>query len=372
MPALTPRVIYADGKASDMFYAVGCRVPDPFFFIDTSERKYVFLDAREIGMFDGAERGIEAVYVTPLFDEAKTLEVEGTNKQKLALLLFERYGLLGKRIGVPTHFPLDLADFLRGNGADLSVGHPFFPERSRKAPKEVEAVRTALRKTYKAFDRVREILKDSSVEEDSLRFEGKVLTSEFLKREAERVLAGEGMMSVEGMIISSGPQSAVPHHRGEGPILPYVPIVCDMFPRDEESGYFADMTRTYVKGEPKEEIVKMYEAVRGAQEATFSKIAPGIPARDMHEAACDVFRRSGYEVGEKGFVHSVGHGLGLDVHEAPGLGSGSDTLEPGNVVTVEPGLYYPEFGGIRIEDVVVVIEGGYENLTDYPKGFVIP
>jgi Xaa-Pro aminopeptidase len=133
------------------------------------------------------------------------------------------------------------------------------------------------------------------------------------------------------------------------------------------------MTRTYVKGTPSETVLNMRAAVARAQDAGFANIRPGAYAKDVFEASAAAVRDAGFDVGEKGYIHSLGHGLGLELHEAPHLApSSSEVLEVGNVVTVEPGIYYPEHGGARIEDVVVVTENGYENLTSYPREMVIP
>lgn len=119
----------------------------------------------------------------------------------------------------------------------------------------------------------------------------------------------------------------------------------------------------------------MYETVLAAQKKAFGMVKPGVKAADVHNAICDLFEEHGYDTyrsGSKaGFIHSTGHGVGLDIHELPSVGENEALLEAGNVITIEPGLYYPEIGGIRLEDMVLVTENGCQNLTGLEKRFVL-
>ncbi|MFW5935221.1 MAG: M24 family metallopeptidase, partial [Halolamina sp.] len=138
-------------------------------------------------------------------------------------------------------------------------------------------------------------------------------------------------------------------------------------------GYHSDMTRTFVKGEASETVREWYELTQEAKEAAFDALEPGATGADVHAAACEVYEDAGYPTlrqdpaTETGYIHSTGHGIGLDVHEAPSLSPRGEELEAGQIVTIEPGLYDPEHGGVRIEDIAVVTEDGYENFTDYPE-----
>jgi Xaa-Pro aminopeptidase len=182
------------------------------------------------------------------------------------------------------------------------------------------------------------------------------------------------------MVVSHGAQSAVGHEGGSGPISPGEPIVVDLWPRDRETACHADMTRTFCVGDPPEELVRYHELVLQALEQALAGVTPGVPGRDLYAATCELFQDAGYKTGlskepgevlEEGFFHGLGHGVGLDVHEAPNMGiTGTDSLVAGDVVTVEPGLYRPGFGGCRLEDLVLVTEDGCENLTDYPYDLV--
>lgn len=372
---IMPKLSLASTKSSDMRYLVRVEIPDPFFLLDVGDRTYIFLDHREFGVFreHNENPAIELVLVNPLMDAAREIPGDGPAAGKLALHILRTYGVAGDPIVVPTSFPLDVADFLRAQGVRLTPTRPFVSQRLRKSREEIAAIRESLQRTHGAFRVIETMLREAVIVGSTVEYRGVPLTSEMLKRAAEEVFFARDMFNVEGIIVSCGPHAAIPHHQGHGPITPHAPIVCDIFPRHRASGYFADMTRTYVKGAPSSELARMYEAVREAQETAIAAVRPGAVGREVHEQAAAVLRRLGYDVGDRGFTHGTGHGLGLDVHEEPFLNATSTAvLEPGHVVTVEPGLYYPERGGIRIEDVVVVTNHGCENLTNYPKTFVIP
>jgi Xaa-Pro aminopeptidase len=174
-------------------------------------------------------------------------------------------------------------------------------------------------------------------------------------------------------IVASGAEGALAHAVGSGPIEAGEPIIIDIFPRNKESRYFGDMPRTFVKGEPEAKIQEWYDLTREAYETALETVQAGVMGKEVHDAVCEVFEREGHptlrtdESTEDGFNHSTGHGVGLDVHELPSLSQFGGELRPGHVVTVEPGLYEQGTGGVRLEDLVVVTETGYENLNDYPQ-----
>lgn len=370
-----PKIIYADSTNSDMLYATKAELSDPTFYMDTDDKKYIFLDRREIGVFDehNKNQAIASILIDEPLAEAAKIGKAVSTTNKLALYLIGKYGLKDSNIEVPNSFPLDMADFLRSEGISLTVKNPFFPEREIKDTSEIEIIRDNLKKTQKAFRRIEKILSDSLIKDDYLEFEGQPLTSETLKKEAEKALLEEGMIDVVGMIISSGKDASIPHHKGKGLIKPHETIICDLFPRNRNNGYYADMTRTYLKGSAPEKVRLMYEAVRETQEKAITFVGPGKKLIDAYQLCVDTFKESGWNTGDYGFIHGLGHGLGLDIHENPRSNAVSTkNFEIGNVITMEPGLYYPELGGVRIEDVVAVTENGCDNLTDYPKNFIIP
>ncbi|MDD5490129.1 MAG: M24 family metallopeptidase [Candidatus Moranbacteria bacterium] len=403
------KVIFASTKDSDMHYAVKTPITSSFFYIETRGEKYALLDKVDFGIIPKRTR-IKTVLSNQLSTEAKKLKFRTSDRNKLAYYIFKKYGLVGRKVEVPIHFPLDMADFLRKYGAKLIPTFPFFPERAVKTKDEIGYIKESLSHTKLAFCVIENILRRSKIRGKRIYFRNKILTSEFLKQEAEKALAENGMFDLLGMIVSTGDQTAIPHHDGTGPIRPHQPIVCDIFPRHRASGYFADMTRTFVKGKPSVEIEKMYGTILKAQKAAEKKIRAGIRAKEVYDIAAEVIYKSGYDVGEKlaphqfkaqnmnnkknkgeavsptacrdikntngigagGFIHGLGHGVGLDIHEKPSLKANSeDILKAGNIITIEPGLYYSGIGGVRIEDMVLVTKTGCQNLTNYPKKFII-
>lgn len=369
-----PKVLYANTHHRDMFHLTGVEIHDPFFYLETSEGRFVFLDHREFEVYraHAKDPDIEVVLLNPLMAEASALPGEMRLANKLAIHLFRKYGLEGTVVNVPPTFPLDMTDALREAGMKLEVRYPFHPERLRKSDAEAEAIHDAIQRTHSAYQHIEKVLRDATIEGDVIMHRGEALTSERLATEVEHVLLDQDLINMDGMIISCGPHAAIPHHRGEGLIRPNETIICDIFPRHRATGYCADMTRTYVKGTPSDTVLRMYAAVREAQVQAISAIRPGVLGADVHAICVRIIKEHGFDVGDRGFTHGTGHGLGLDVHEEPYLSSGSRTpLEPGHVVTVEPGLYYPAHGGVRLEDVVLVTPDGCRNLTQYPKELVI-
>jgi Xaa-Pro aminopeptidase len=184
-----------------------------------------------------------------------------------------------------------------------------------------------------------------------------------------------GATAGETLIVSHGPQTASGHDPGSGPIRPGEPVVIDLWPQDLESACFADMTRTFVVGEVPDELRRYHELTRESLARSLAAVRPGAAGREVHRTACEPYEEAGLptqlskqpgQVLDEGFFHSLGHGVGLEVHEAPTLGRGADQLVAGDVVAIEPGCYRPGFGGCRLEDLVLVTEDGAEVLTDFP------
>jgi Xaa-Pro aminopeptidase len=202
---------------------------------------------------------------------------------------------------------------------------------------------------------------------------GEPLTSERVKQEIEITLLRHGR-ALDETIVACDADGADPHNRGSGTLTADDLIVVDIFPRDKETGYFGDMTRTFVRGEPNDEAKRRYEVTHEAFETALNAVEPGVTGAEVHDAVCDVIEDAGYDTlrsdpsADTGFIHSTGHGVGLDIHEQPSLSPTGGELEPGHVITIEPGIYDPDIGGVRIEDLIVVTEDGYENLTEYRIG----
>lgn len=277
---------------------------------------------------------------------------------------------------VPADFPAGLFVKLHQLGVKLSVGSsPFFPQRVIKTEEELEKIRAGNRAACAGFKAVEKILKESVIDKKGfVNWQGKTLTSETLRAAIDHACLDEGGINVEGLIAAAGDQGADCHCSGFGPIRANQLIVCDIFPRIAATGYFGDMTRTYLKGKASPEQRKLVETVKKAHDKAMLNVRAGIAGYDVYKSTVEFFADAGYKTGvvdgaPTGFFHGLGHGVGLDVHEAPNLGGRSvmtDPLRENMVVTIEPGLYYPGIGGCRIEDVVVVRKDGCELLSKHP------
>jgi len=178
------------------------------------------------------------------------------------------------------------------------------------------------------------------------------------------------------IIVAGGDQGADPHERGHGPLRAGETIILDIFPRHKQSGYWGDLTRTVIKGKPAAAQRKLYQAVKQAQEGALQQVRAGVTGAEIHDGVCRTFEALGFKTGERngihqGFIHSTGHGVGLEIHEAPSISPAGGPLEAGQVITIEPGLYYPGLGAVRIEDTGVVTETGIQLLASCPKVFAL-
>ncbi|WP_433631056.1 M24 family metallopeptidase [Halomicrococcus sp. NG-SE-24] len=277
-------------------------------------------------------------------------------------------------VSVPMSFPNGTADILRDHGIEIATDYDniIAQVRAVKTDEEIDCIRETQRANENAMAVAETMLESATVDDGILYLDGEVLTSERVRRDIEMTLLEDGY-SLDECFVASGPEGAKSHAVGSGPIETGDPIIVDIFPCSKETRYFADMTRTFVKGSPDSKIQDWYDLTREAFETALEMIQPGVTGEEVHEAVCDVFEREGYptlrtdESAEDGFISTTGHGVGLDVHELPKLSWGSGELQPGHVVTVEPGLYEQGAGGVRLEDLILVTELGCENLTDYPQ-----
>jgi Xaa-Pro aminopeptidase len=273
---------------------------------------------------------------------------------------------------VPADFPLREARVLEKAGVELEcVDGPFFPERRNKSEEEISKIIQGQRLAEKAMAVAVEMLESAKIADDgSLSLEGTPLTSEMIRFEMELEVSRNGGRAVD-TIVSCGVHASEPHNQGAGTLRSGETIVIDVFPKGAD-GYHGDLTRTFVVGEPPEIVVAAYEAVRKARDESKKLLKSGAIPSEAHARAAGILRSAGFETTKNngrnvGFIHGLGHGVGLDIHEAPSISPrNSRPLEVGDVVTVEPGLYYPEWGGVRLEDVVVIRENGCETLTDCP------
>ncbi len=283
-------------------------------------------------------------------------------------------------ITVPGSFSYDL-------GGNLSKHFPvnvctdqFYLDRAVKKDWEIEEISKAQKAVDRALDEVRTFLQEANIKGEYLfhhSFGEQPLSSKHIRDSIEHKLYKDGFLALN-TIVACGSAAADPHMLGSGPLRARQPIVFDIFPCSRDTLYYTDCTRTFFKGEPTDAIVALYETVREAQEGALEKIRSGIDGFDIYTWVQEYFDKKGYPTNTQrspvyGFIHGLGHGVGLEIHESPRLGACHSILQEGMVVTVEPGLYYPEaqgnipVGGVRIEDTVVVTKEGHVNLSKFPK-----
>jgi Xaa-Pro aminopeptidase len=373
---VTDVLIYADSlRSPEMRHEVPVSVPDPFLYAEREGRRCAVVTSFEVERMQAATNIEVFPYEEFGFDE---LIRSGMPRDDIALEMLLR---ACRKIGVtsaavPTTFPLGIADHLRANGIDLAVDRKLFEDRRRvKNDAELAGIRRALRAAEAGMDAARELLRRAETRNGGLVVDGQPLTCERLK-----VAVGQAFTKhdagAEEMVVSHGPQTAVGHDMGSGPIAPDEPVVLDLFPRDRESACFADMTRTFVVGTPPPELVEYHRLTLEALKRALAGVRAGVVGNDLHVQTCEIFHEHGYPtqlskepgtVLADGFYHGLGHGVGLEVHEKPSLSvTREDPLVAGDVITLEPGLYRQGFGGCRLEDLVLVTEDGGENLTEYP------
>ncbi len=357
----------------------GFLAPDPVIFVQVSGEKHLAVSTLEYGR---AEKQAAVDGLHP-FEELEVSKLARELKSGDRAYAAAAAGLL-KRLGanavtVPPHLGVIYADELRARGIEVSPEPQLFAAlRRTKTETEVGHIEKAQRAVEAAAAHAVEVLRESDPGEHGvLLHEGAPLTSERLRAEIEIELLRRGCAAAAGTITAGGAQAADPHEPGSGPLRAGEPIILDIFPVDKDSRYYADMTRTVVRGEPGGELERMYAAVLESQTAALDMIRAGVNGRDVHRKASDILHDRGYkttvhdqEKGRpltEGFFHGTGHGVGLEIHEAPRISTVDEELKAGDVVTVEPGVYKPGFGGVRIEDLVVVTEDGCRNLTRFPK-----
>lgn len=357
---------------ANMLYATGLFVPDPFIYLRLNGQSHLVMSDLEI---DRARKNAPRCRVHSLSRCQQALRKAGVEKPGFAQVisaLLRRQGV--RQVLVPQDFPLGLA-------AELEALHirvkpkpgSFFPEREIKSPAEVAKIVAALRVTESGMAAAIRVLRATQIGQNRrLIYRGAPLTSERLRAAIDTALIQQDGLPCH-TIVAGGNQGCDPHEGGHGPLRANEPVVIDIFPRIQSTGYFGDLTRTVVRGRASEAVRDLYATVLAGQEIALRKVGPEVPTGDVHRAVLEFFDQHGYKTGKKngrmqGFFHGTGHGVGLEIHEAPRMGSASTgQLKPGHVVTVEPGLYYPGLGGVRLEDMVVITPKASRNLTECPK-----
>ncbi len=366
-------IIATSEQCADLYWATGFYVPDPIVFLEHQGKKILVASDLEVSRAKKEAR-VDLVLSVSVYE--RKIKQSGRKRSEgdiLDLVLRERKI---ETLQVPSYFPLRQADTLRKRGYRLeTVLDPFYPEREIKTLEEKKNITQALRATEAGIQAAIEVLKKCKIKSGKIYKNGSALTSETLRQVIEMKMMEEGALG-QHTIVACGKQAADPHCRGFGPLYANQTIVLDVFPKSMSTGYYGDITRTVLKGRAPETLKKMYAAVKKAQETGINSIRNGVDAAQVHGNVNRILEECGFPTGyvkgkPQGFIHSTGHGLGLDIHEAPRVSKLSNKLVTGNVVTVEPGLYYENLGGIRIEDVVYVTKKGCDVLTQLPKVFEI-
>ena len=377
-------LVDADGTDSTQRYLSGFDAPDPFTTVYTPETTAVLVSALEFGRANSESRADEASRLADY--DYRSLAAEHGGAEANARVVAAWLDDLGvDSVATPDRFPLGPADRLRERDITLTpdTDDVVTKIRAQKRPEEVEHIREAQRANEAAMRAAEALLRDAVVDDagsadgsagddtdEVLYHDGAALTSERVKTEIEATLLERGY-GLDETIVACGVEAADPHDRGSGPLRPNRPIIIDIFPRSKTTGYHADMTRTFVVGDPDPTVREWFDHTNDAVTAALDAIEPGVTGATVHDAVCDVYEDAGLPTlrseptTETGFIHSTGHGVGLDVHELPRIAPDGGELCPGHVVTVEPGLYDPAVGGVRTEDLILVTDDGYENLTDY-------
>jgi len=359
-------VMFASSRDADMRYLTRFTSSDPYvFFKKPGEAGTIIVSQMETGR---ASRESTAAIMTRA--QAGLPDIMKTEKDPYRATAKMIAGQAGRKILVPPNFPLALAEAL-SEFCSVSVDRDTVAAmRSRKDRTEIRMLKNVQKITESAMGAAVRMIREASVKRGTLYLGDKPLTSELVKFAIHRRLLEHGCSAVDS-IVSCGDDTAVPHITGTGPLKANQPIVIDIFPFNEQNGYYADMTRTVSKGAPSKEIIGMFSALREAQELGLSSVKAGVPGAEVHQKVVDFFKDHGYESNTRGFIHNLGHGVGLQVHELPTVGPSGTALEPGNVITVEPGLYYPGIGGVRLEDMGAVTRKGFDDFTVFPKELVV-
>ena len=359
-------VMYASSRDADMRYLTKFVTSDPFVcFRKAGGKDTIIISQMEVGR---ASRESPAAVMTRA--EAGLPDILKKEKDPLRATAKMIAGQAGRKILVPPQFPVGLARALEKH-CTISVDSGTVQSmRAKKTRAEIVAMKRVQKVTETALGLGVSLIRKSTVKKGVLYRKDKPLTSEDIRFAMHSHLLSCGCTAVD-TIVSCGKDTAIPHMTGTGPLKSDEPIIIDLFPVEEASGYYADMTRTVVKGKPTDEIREMYDTLRAAKHLAISLIKPKVPGAEVYQAVVDYFADHGYESDTRGFVHNLGHGVGLQVHELPTVGPAGKGLAAGNVVTVEPGLYYPGIGGVRLEDIGAVTARGFDNFTTYSEELVL-
>lgn len=364
------RFLYSDtSKSADLLYLCGVPVPDPFLAGVIRGQSFAVVNRLEYSRL-AAQSNVDRVLLleTERSRASEALAIPLTEVGPAELMLFYLRKARLRSVELPEDFPA--GHYARLNQAGIRVtfgGAPFFAEREYKTEAEAKAIRQGNAASAAGLRAAEAVLRQAVIDGNRIKYKGRTLTSEVLRTVIDQACLERGALA-QNTIVAGGNQACDPHEGGHGPLRPNQLIIVDCFPRMQVSGFHGDMTRTFLKGRANDAQRALVGAVREAQLAALSKVKHGASGNGVHAAVEAVFSKLGYLTGKKkgvftGFIHSTGHGLGLEVHESPRVSAGAPALRAGQVITIEPGLYYPGIGACRIEDVVQVTDSGYNPLS---------
>ncbi len=369
-------LIYGSGETSpSLRHEIPLAIIDPFLYLEREGHRAVLTNSLEDARIAQAAAGVECLLEDAL--GLSELIAEGRSRAEIDRELCVRaVAALGiDEARVPLDFPLALADRLREAGVALTPDEATFRERRReKTADEMAGIRRAADVACRAMAEAAAMLRESTIDGDRLMLAGEPLTAERVRQRIREVCARAGAPTpADIMVVAAGPNAPIGHEPGTGPLPAHIPIEVDLWPRDERSGCWADMTRTFVRGEISDSIAQLHALVLDAHRRACNAVRPGVSGAELHGLACDVFEAAGHrtqrtrapgETLREGFYFGLGHGVGLEVHEPPDLGLGdANVLIAGDVVAVEPGTVITDVGGMRVEDLLIVTSQGSESLT---------
>jgi Xaa-Pro aminopeptidase len=378
-------LIWGDTNGSPALrHEVPLSIGDPFLYLESDGRRVVVTNALEEGRIAGAAPDLERLLVEELGrDElsaagASSAEID----EELCVRAANRLGI--REAVVPPEFPVALADRLRADGIAVTPDDAHFTgRRRRKTATEIAGIRRATAAALAAMGEAAGMLRDAQIRGAELWLDGERLTSELVRARIREVCNRAGAPAPANIMVKPmGPEPRIGHYPGSGPLPAHDPVLIDLWPRDEESACWADMTRTFVRGDISDRIAELHALVLIAHERACAAARPGVSGFELYDLAADVFEAAGHPTGRtkragetlrEGFYHGLGHGIGLQVHEAPSLGrtGGAALLVEGDVIAVEPGTVVRTVGGVRVEDLLLVTEHGAESLTaSYPYDLV--
>ena len=371
-PEVATLFIAASELDSNLYYATRFVAPDPFIYMEVKGERLLVMSDLEMDRAKSQATVDRVLSYSELEKKAKTQGIKEPSTIDVVHTVLREAKI--RQLLVPANFPFIHATRLQELGYSMKPKRdPFYEQRVVKTAEEVKHIEAAQRATEEAVRAAHAAVKRAEIRGAELWLDGEVLTSERIKK-LINVKLMECDCVAQHTIVAGGEQACDPHHEGSGPLPAHRSIIFDVFPRSATSRYFADMSRTVIRGSASPELKRLYQTVKDAQEEAITKVKDGADGMKIHQGICARFEKAGYKTGlvdgrMQGYFHGTGHGVGLDIHEAPRISRTGSLLQEGHVVTVEPGLYYPGLGAVRIEDMVLVTRDGCRNLTNFPKTF---